>query len=332
MKILFITLSNIGDVILTLPALDSLLAVYPKAEITVLCSERARGVFEGNFYIKKCIAYNKKAGFLERIKFLLELRKDCYDLIVDFRNSALPLLLKAKYKTYPWINAPADIVHMSGRHLYKVRPFIQPLYFSAKPGESGLATKNTLLPRKGLYISNSDRNAAANLLDEANIWAADKFILLGPGARSHIKRWPEVKFSRLMHMLAEELKVRAVIVGDEADKEVCRLLKEEMPLPVADLCARTSLKSLAAVIEKASLVISNDSAILHLASYLDRPTVALFGPTDYRKYGPWASRSQVVRSAIGCSPCQVARCKRGDLKCMDDIKVEEVYAAVKKLV
>lgn len=330
MKILFITLSNIGDVILTLPALDSLIAVYPRAQVTVLCGERATGLFEGNFYIKECIPYNKRATFLERVKFCLGLKKQGYELIVDFKNSALPLLLGARHKTYPWLNAPAGTLHMSKRHLFKVRPFVQPLYIRDKL-EGKMASAGSLLSRKGLFISDSDRRSGIDLLSQANISSDEKFILLSPGARSHIKRWPEEKFAGLGDKLAGELKIKVVIAGDVSDTEVCHAVKARMSYAAADLCARTSLKCLAAIVEKASLVISNDSALMHLASYLDRPTLAVFGPTDYKKYGPWAIRSEVVHSRVECSPCETAQCVRGDLKCFHDIGVEEVYAAARKL-
>ena len=316
MKILFITLSNIGDVILSLPVLDRLIAVYPQAEITVVSSERAMGIFEGSPYVKRRITFNKKASFYDRLKLMFDLRKSGYDLAVDLKNSALPLFLKAKYKTYPWLNAPCGIFHMSQRHLYKVRKFALP---------AGVKD------RKALYISESDRLDAASLAGEGNFSIDDDFMLISPGARSHIKRWPEAKFARLADRLAGELARKIVIIGDDDDAQVCRSVKNRMRYPALNLSGRTSLKTVSALIEKAQMVISNDSALMHLSSYLDRPTLAIFGPTDYRKYGPWGSRYEVVRSSLDCSPCEAAQCRRDDLKCMNDIEADEVYEAAKRL-
>lgn len=330
MKILFITLSNIGDVILSLPALDRLLAVYPKAQATVVCGERAAGIFEDNFYIKRCIAVKGKTGLGKRFALTRELRKDAYDLIVDLKNSALPLFLKARHKTYPWLNAPGDIVHMSQRHLYKVKKFTRAIEIAQS--YKGTIEGGAGILRKALCVSSKDRAAAQNLLYGANVWHDDKFILISPGARSHIKRWPENKFIVLLDRISQELGQKIVIVGDETDAEICAAVKKGMASAAINLCAKTSLKCLAALAEKARAVISNDSAVMHLASYLDRPVIAIFGPTDYKKYGPWSSRSEVVRSRLDCSPCRAAQCKIGTLKCMDDIGVDEVYAAVKKLI
>lgn len=323
MKILFISLSNIGDVILSLPALDSLLAAYPKAEITVLCGERAMGLFADNFYLQRSIVYDAHKGFRSGLRILFELKKEVFDLLVDLKNSALPLLLKARHKTYPWFNASARIVHMRDRHLYKVQKFTW----------SVPRARGSFLSRKSLYISDKDREAISNILEyEAALSVEDKFIVVGPGARSHIKRWPVDKFALLCARLIEEFKIKVVLAGDESDGETCAAVQKQMPQPVVNLCGKTSLKSLAALIERAELVISNDSAIMHLASYLDRPTLAIFGPTDYKKYGPWSACREVVHSNLGCSPCEAAQCKIEDiLKCMRGIKVEEVYAAAKRL-
>jgi lipopolysaccharide heptosyltransferase II len=329
MKILFITLSNIGDVILSLPSLDRLLAVYPKAQATVVCGERAAGIFEDNFYIKRCIAVKGKTGIGKRFALMCELKKDAYDLIVDLKNSALPLFLKARHKTYPWFNAPGDIVHMSQRHLYKVKKFTRA--FEIAQSYEGTIDGGAGTLRKALCVSGKDRAAAQNSLYDAPDWHDDKFILISPGARSHIKRWPVNKFAELADRLIRELGQKIIIVGDEGDAESCAALKKAMSSPAANLCAKTSLKSLAALTEKARAVISNDSAVMHLASYLGRPVIAIFGPTDSKKYGPWSSFSFVVRGKLNCSPCQAAQCKIGTLKCMDDISVDEVYAAVRRL-
>ena len=83
-------------------------------------------------------------------------------------------------------------------------------------------------------------------------------------------------------------------------------------------------------LQRAALVLSNDSASLHLASAVGAPTVAVFGPTDERKYGPTAPRSRVVRRRLFCSPCEQALC-RFSHECMRFIGADEVYDAAKRL-
>ena len=85
-----------------------------------------------------------------------------------------------------------------------------------------------------------------------------------------------------------------------------------------------------ALMQRAALVITNDSASLHLASALYIPTVAIFGPTDADKYGPTATQSRTIRRHLFCSPCEQALC-RFSHECMRFISAEEVYEAAKQL-
>jgi len=320
MKILFITLSNIGDVILSLPALDMLRGIFPGAETTVMCGERPSEIFKDSPAVKRCIVYNKQGSLLDRIKLVLELNRENFDVAVDLKNSVLPLFLKAKYKTYPWENAPHSVRHRHHRHLYKVKKFIRK---EVKP--------ESFPGPNALYLSEDRIKEASILLEWAGVGISDRLVVVSPGARSHIKRWPAERFAGLADKLIEDFKVKIIVVGDTLDSQNCRAMIEKMSGPAINFCGKTTLKTLAAVLKKASLVISNDSAVMHLSSYLNRPTLAIFGPTDDKKYGPWSLRSEFIRSRISCAPCEAAQCRRTGLACMDDIKMEEVYAAAKRL-
>ena len=94
-KILLITLSNIGDVILTIPVLDSLKADFPQSHLTVLSSEKVRNIFAGSPSVDKFIIYDKCAKPKEKLKLFFDLLKDNFDLVVDLRDSFLGFVLKA---------------------------------------------------------------------------------------------------------------------------------------------------------------------------------------------------------------------------------------------
>src|SRR3989338_4204318 len=99
MKILFITLSNIGDVILTLPVLDRIRQIYPEADITVMAGKRPKEIFENNPNIKRVIVYNRRVSLKEKINLFMELKKERFDIVIDLRNSFFGCLLPARYKT-----------------------------------------------------------------------------------------------------------------------------------------------------------------------------------------------------------------------------------------
>lgn len=321
MKIIFITLSNIGDVIMSLPALDKLIACCPKAEFTVVCGERAAGLFEGSLFVKRVVIYNKQKGLAGKINLFQQLNKDRYILVVDLKNTILPLLLSAEFKTYPWDKAPVTIAHMTDRFLCRIEKFTRSM-----PNEAGLNIKNSL------SIGPEERSRIAEVLDSTPITTNDKLAVISAGARSHIKRWPADKFAKLADRLITELGFKVILVGDKDDIPVCDSVEKNMKNSAANLCSKTTLKTLAALLERASLVVSNDSAVMHLASYVDVPTLAVFGPTDENKYGPWSQKNSVVKSYLDCRPCMNAQCASSELACMEKIEVEEVFEAAKRLV
>jgi heptosyltransferase-2 len=159
----------------------------------------------------------------------------------------------------------------------------------------------------------------------------DRLILLAPGARSHIKRWSQDKFVQLSEALIVEFKVKIILAGDKDDAAIARYIMEHCRYPLADFTGQTTLVELAHLLKKVGLVITNDSAILHLASYLNRPVVAIFGPTDELRYGPWGEKSALVKKEISCRPCSKAQCRFGTLACMQFVQVEDVLRQVRKI-
>lgn len=321
-KILFITLSNIGDVILTLPVLDSLREQFPGAKITVLSGSRPKEIFENNPLIDKLIIYNRHCGLKKKIKLFFALKKERFDIIIDLRNSAFGVLLTARHKTSLFRAAPENITHMKERHLYKATLSAQ---------EPGVTVKGCSGRRNSLYIKPEDETYIKGVLKQNNINEEDKIIVISPGARSHVKRWPQERFIGLISKLKEEFKAKIILAGDRGDCAIAAHIKERLRDCVIDLTAKTTLAQLAALLKKSELVISNDSAVLHLASYLEAPVVAVFGPTDEAKYGPWSVKSAVAKKDIFCRPCEKAQCRFGTLKCMQLIKVEDVLRQVRNI-
>ena len=319
-KILFITLSNIGDVILTLPVLDYLKAQFPQADITVMVGPRPKEIFEDNPAISKLIVYDKHTKLKDNIKLFKELKQEKFDLVVDLRNSFFGVFLPAKYIIPHLSILPGNIRHMKDRHLYKA--------FSRQPSAF---SKMHLTESKSLNIKKEDEIYIENILKENNIGEQEEFAVLAPGARSHIKRWPADKFIELISYIIDELKLKPILVGDRGDMHIAKYIVEHSKYPVADLSGKTSIAELAALLKKAKVLISNDSAVLHLASYVNIPIVAIFGPTDEIKYGPWSQNCTIVKKEIFCRPCKKGQCKFNTLECMQLLKVEDVMRGIKSV-
>ncbi|MFH1201875.1 MAG: glycosyltransferase family 9 protein [Candidatus Omnitrophota bacterium] len=313
-KILFITLSNIGDVILTLPVLDVLASTFPGAHITVLVGGRPSDIFYAKSNIS-VIIFNKQSLLSEKINLLQRLRKERFDLVVDLRNTSLGILLMSRYHTSPFLKIPNSIVHMKDRHMYRL--------------ESILGVTAQMPARKHFDISAKDYDYIESTLSENKVRPTDKIIVISPGARSHIKRWKKFGFINLINRLIENSNQKVVLVGDEFDAELCIDIANKVDKRILNLCNKTTLNKLACLIKKAKLVITNDSAVMHLASYLDASVLAIFGPTDPAKYGPWAKTKSVIRNKINCSPCEKGDCKLAH-ECMNLITPQEVFVAARK--
>ena len=347
MKILFITLSNIGDCILTLPALDFLRQKYPQAKITCLVSLRPREIFINNPAVKDVIIFDKHAKLIDKIKLFFALSKVNFDIVVDLRNSFFGAFLPTRKSNLFWgllRRFPSKIKHMKEKHLFwanlldysKRNKEYQSLNITSKDVDyiQGILSEQNLPPSAKLIHSAAFKNMPPQYqsLSKPQVLAqgVGGLIVIAPGSRSRVKCWDKQNFSQLGSQLIKEGK-RIVLVGDSLDQPICDYLQQACGEAMLNLCAKTSLRQLAALLKQAQLLITNDSAVMHLASYLNVPVVAIFGPTDEKKYGPWSQSCAVVKKDIFCRPCEKAQCCFGSLKCLTAIQPVEVLRQVKSM-
>lgn len=316
MKVLFITLSNIGDAVLTTPALSAILENYKGAQITLIVSPRVADLFKDDPHFAKVIIYRKDASPGKKMALIKSLRSEDFDLLVDFKDTMLPFLLYAKKKTPVFKKAPDYIKHMKDRHLWKLRQVL-----------TDIAEKEykPLVP-----VSGEAEKSVAGLLRASGISEKDIIISVAPGARSHTKQWTKEGFLEVSQRCAKELGAKVVLVGDQQDLKVSSVIMRDAGGGVADLCGKINLKELAAILKRSRLLITNDSAPMHIAWAVGTPVVVVFGPTDHTKYGPTGKRDVIIRKNISCSPCQMALCMKNN-ECLRDIKPSEVFDAARKI-
>lgn len=308
MKILVIELSNLGDAILTYPALSALWERHPGAKMHVLAGPRALPLFDGDRRIHRMWPWEKRAPAWRQAALVAWLFKERFDLVVDFRNSLIPLFLFARRRTPVLRGGPAP-AHRAERHLALVTALGIPPPARVQPLPYGPEEEQEV----GRWLN-----------------AAGPVVLMAPGSRSHLKRWDASGFAQVADRLAAEQGAQVLLVGDEEERPISRHVKGVMRQPAMDLTGKTTLRQLAALLAKAALVVTNDSAMLHAAEIMGVPTVAIFGPTDEQKYGPRDPRSTVIRRSLICAPCELALCPYHH-ECMMLIEPEEVYSAASKM-
>lgn len=317
-KIFFFTPSNIGDVILALPVLDTLFGNFPEAKITVMTGPRAKEIFENNPYLAKLIIYDKYAPLKEKIELFFDLAKERFDIVIDLRNTFFGMFLPARFRTSPFLIIPKNITHMKNKNLYRL--------------EKALKTKISLTNKKRFfYISPQNENYVNNLLEKNNINKnLDKIIVVAPVARGANRNWPKDNFVKMLGVLSKDYKI--ILVGTQADKEITKYIYKNCSNNVFDFSGLTNLAQLAVLIEKSHLVIVCDTGVLQLASYINTPILALFGPSDEKKYGPWSKKNLVLGRELFCRRCHQAQCPFGTTECMEIIKPQEVIERAKFII
>jgi ADP-heptose:LPS heptosyltransferase len=306
-KILVISLSNIGDIVITFPVIDILIEGFPGIPLSVIVGPKGEELFEENANLAKVYVFNKRQGWGRMLRWLWQIKQERFDLIVDLRNTAIPFLIAGRYVTSPFLKREAG-QHMLTQHLKRLRS----IYPSPERAKQ----------RWALQISQNQEKDISRVL-ERELGGPKKFVLVSAGAADQNKRWTECGFAETCDALIERAKISIVFVGHAADSIFTQKILQRMKHPAVNLCGRTTLQQLSALIKRSQLSIVNDSAALHLASYLDAPVLALFGPTDPIKYGPWGNQGQFIVKKENCPACRQPGSALGH-QCMQAISSKDV--------
>ncbi|MBF0478616.1 MAG: glycosyltransferase family 9 protein [Candidatus Omnitrophica bacterium] len=304
-NILLITLSNIGDVILTLPVFDVLSADFPDADISILVGPRAKELFSENRSVSKLYVYDKHAPVFRKLKLIGKLRKAKFDLVIDLRHTIIPFLI-ASPTSINLSNVQKNL-HMKDKHLNQLCTAYE---FEEFPRE-----------KKGLDIGEKDVAYVQNLFRARG--GADRYVVIVSGAADHRKRWSADDYTRLADHLAEKYRVKIIFAGGVSDMDLTEQIIHDMKYSAINLCGQLTLLQLAYVIKQAVMVIGNDTGPLHIASYFDVPVLALFGPTDPSLYGPWGANGLFLKSKAVCLACQKKNNKI-EHGCMKNLHLAEV--------
>jgi heptosyltransferase-2 len=181
------------------------------------------------------------------------------------------------------------------------------------------------IPPTRLVASGQNLARALASLSLAPPSDAHPVAVICPGAEyGPAKRWPAEYFADLAAKLGGS-GYSVWIMGSEADRPVARSILESRPGSAIDLCGKTDLASAIDLIAVAHVVISNDSGLMHIASALDRPLVALFGSSSPKHTPPRTPKARVQYLAIECSPCFERICPLGHFRCMRDLSPERIF-------
>lgn len=319
-KVLVIGPSNIGDAILISGVVGCLRQLLPQAHLTLAVGERAQALFAEDTRIQALIDLSHFESGFDRLKLLFEFQRYWPHIVVDLRDTLYPFLLKPHLAFRYLARPPQAIAHMRSRHLWKLKKQL--------PGRFRAALEDQ--PAPVFWFSAKDKMQIDTLYRRWNLNPARRLVVICPGARSHIKRWTAEGFAHLADALITEGNAEIVFSGEAEERSIIDETLGFMHNRAHTTVGLTTIRQLGVLMQRAGLVVTNDSASLHLASAVNTPTIAIFGPTDADKYGPTAARNRIIRRQLFCSPCEQALCAFNH-ECMRFIRPEEVLRAAKSL-
>jgi heptosyltransferase-2 len=318
--------------VLTTPLIAHLAGL---GSVDVMCTPAAGALLAHNPSVREVVIYDKRgadrgiAGFT-RMASALRARgyASAYLAQGSVRSGALVLAAGIKDRV--------GFATSAGRMFYSTRITTQgDMHHAARllalgTRDPGRATLLSAL-RPHLYPGTAEREAVDAVLGTNA--AGEQLIALAPGSVWATKRWPY--FSQLAHELRDL--GRVVVIGGEADRDLALAIVGATHGQAIDATGRLSLLASAELIGRSALLVTNDSAPLHLASAMNTPTIAVFGPTVPEfGFGPLAERSIVTgHTGLTCRPCDrhgPQRCPLGHWRCMREIMPDAVALLARSLI
>jgi heptosyltransferase-2 len=329
-RTLVISPNWIGDAVMAQPLLHLLQERDPQRLIDVLAPAWVAPVWQAMGQVDSVIESPFRHGALqlrERWAFAQELRQRGY-----VEAYVLPNTLK--FALIPWLAGIVRRIGYRGEQRYGLinvmhydartepRPMVS-YYAALAAAPSPEALSPSALPRPMLQVSDAQKATATT---GAGLQQALPLIVFAPGAEfGSAKRWPAAHFAKLALIIRHTYPdAQIVLLGSAKDHPVCAEIVALAPM-ARNLAGVTSLDQAVALIAQADAVVSNDSGLLHIASALNRPVVALYGPTDPDHAPPFSDVAKSLSLRLACAPCRQRECPLGHHHCMQNMSAELVW-------
>lgn len=332
-RILIIKLSALGDILLITPSLRAIRSQFKKAKIYCLTSLAGSQILQNCPYLDEIIIYDHRGqdkGAKALIEIGAKLRSISFDKVIDFQNSKrshILSFLSLAPNRYGYDNKKLSF--LINKKIEDKGDIVNPVEHQGKVlALLGVGIKSDQLE---IWPGEADFKFADDLLRSAWLEGGAPLVGVHIGASKNwpTKLWPNRSVASLIDELAQD-NIRLIILGAASDagraEEILRFSKSR-PL---NLCSKTSLLQLAALIKRCNCILTYDSLAMHMAAAVGVPFVALFGPTDPGRHLPPTKRYFAIRKDLSCSPCYKRNCKINN-RCMQEIAPREVVAAIKNL-
>jgi len=330
-KILVIRLDGIGDVIFTTLLYEALKKRYPEAKLSVLVDIQAKGVVDMNPYVDNVFVI-KNTWFSNNSRFdsggilsiLRIIRKERFDIGIDLRGDMRNILLmffgKVKYRVGYGVTGGGFLLNVIPDYEKDIQEVEKNIKLIK---ELDCKVTNRRLQ---IYYSQSDKASVLELLERENVGKSDSLLAIHMGAGYPSKSWKKERFLRLLKELNERNYGRIVLIGNGRNDDYFNYICHRLDIDYINTIGSLSIRELAVLLERCSVLISCDSGPVHVAAAVGTPCIVLFSGTN--TLGQWGSPdnniNRVIHREVECSPCEMRVCPQSSHLCMDRINVSDV--------
>ncbi len=331
MKILIVKPSSLGDVVQALPVLRLLKKHDPANQVYWWLAAELTPLLEGDPDLAGLFPFYRKGWrspfyWLRLARTLRQIRKLSFDWVIDLQSLARSAAIS-------WLARGSLTIGLDDP-----REGAEAFYDIAVPRQSYLthAADWYLDVLRALKVP-VDQNFTwfpprHNIVaDLRNKWAVEnsRWIVVHPGARWTNKRWPIEYYAETVARLGQsEPEMRFAILGGGSDMDLGKIIAQSLPGRCLNLTGQTSLPEMIEWIRLADLMITNDTGPMHVAAAMKKPLIALFGPTEPHRTGPYHQLENALQHPLPCVPCMKPQCSNPQpLACLQNINPNTVVAA-----
>lgn len=339
-RILIIKPSSLGDVIHTLPLLKALRDQFPRAYIAWLVSPEFKDIIEDNPYLDQVFLFHKERWdnpyripltIKEFFSLIRQIQRQRFQMVIDvqglFRSSIVAYFSRAHYRLgFENAREFSPIFYTRKVPVLNLEVHAVDRYLSLLPGSKDRSPK----PEFFLDIPEPVKDNIRHILQQNQIDLNKDIFLLNPGAKWSTKRWPAKNYAHLAQCLYDQFGGHIILIGGKEDQPLAEEIASYSRISITILTGKTSLRQLAALMQMATLLITNDSGPMHLANAVGTPLVAIFGPTNPTRTGPYQGNYLVVQRELPCIPCYLKKCPTGQ-ECLQELGVDQAMAAIQQI-
>lgn len=325
-RLLVIRPGGIGDMILLLPALQTLRRTFPGIIIDMICERRNREVLSLAGWPDAILQYDSP------LRLIAHVRRHRYDAVIDteqfhYFSALMSILARAPARIGFKISPGRNLLYthlvnyaLEGHEADQFMALLRPLDIGTPPALSPVLHPPPALP------------------PPVAGWCGTPGMMLvtiHPGGTTACKQWAPERFAELLRRLARDSRLVFAILGDRRDRRLADSIAVRAALGdrLVSLAGRLTLTQTASILANASACIGGDSGIAHIAGALQTPTITLFGPSDSRKWGNASKGHVILQRQPACAPCCIFGYHKfcHSIACMAAITVDDVEAASRRL-